>query len=246
MKLYLPQRFTSLSVISHYPRQIAIAAALLTLAFPMSAEAQERALRTLTVTGQGEEVIPTTIARVQLGVEIRGKTAAEVQQEVASRTSAVVNLLRSRNVAQLQTTGISLQPNYDYRNEQQNLIGYIGTNTVSFRVPTEKAGALMDESIQTGATRIDGVSFIAEDSAISAAQKQALREATQDAQSQADAVLSSLNLSRKDIVKIVINGQNVNPPIYLQNAMVRGEAASSPVIGGDQAVNASVTLEISY
>jgi|GEM_PF-2925210 len=37
--------------------------------------AQERLLRTLTVTGQGIERIPTTLTRVQLGVEVQGKTA---------------------------------------------------------------------------------------------------------------------------------------------------------------------------
>jgi uncharacterized protein len=225
---------------------LATALAILTLALPMSAEAEERALRTLTVTGQGEETIPTSLTRVQLGVEVRGETAAQVQQEVASRTSAVVNLLRSRNVPQLQTTGISLQPNYDYSDNQQRLLGYIGTNSVSFRIETDKAGPLIDEAIQAGATRIDGVSFIAEDSAIAAAQKEALREATQNAQEQANVVLSALNLSRKEIVSIQINGANVPPPIFLQNAAFRAEAAGTPVIGGDQVVSASVTLQISY
>ncbi|MDY7014787.1 MAG: SIMPL domain-containing protein [Cyanobacteriota bacterium] len=212
----------------------------------MSVEAQERVLRTLTVTGQGETTIPTTIARVQLGVEIRGETAANVQREVRDRTSAVVNLLRSRDVAQLQTTGISLRPNYTFRNNEQRLVGYIGTNSVSFRVETEKAGSLIDEAIQAGATRIDNVGFIAEDSAIAAAQKEALRDASQDAQEQADVVLDALNLSRQEIVSIQINGANVPPPILLQNAAVRAEADGTPVIGGDRVVRASVTLEIRY
>lgn len=247
MKLNLLSRpFAPIASFARCPITMAVAIAILSLALPMSAEAQERMLQTLTVTGQGEETIPTSITRVQLGVEVRGETAAEVQQEVARRTAAVVNLLRSRNVAQLQTTGISLQPNYDYRDNQQRLLGYIGTNSVSFRIDTERAGPLIDEAIQAGATRIDGVSFIAEDSAIAAAQKEALREATQDAQAQADVVLNALNLSRKDIVRIQINGASAPPPIFLQNAAFRAETAGTPVIGGDQVVNASVTLEISY
>ncbi|MGF1539416.1 MAG: SIMPL domain-containing protein, partial [Pleurocapsa sp.] len=65
----------------------------------------EEKLSTLIVTGQGIEMIATTLAQVRLGVEIQGKTAAEVQQEVARRSSAVVELLRTKNVAGLQTTG---------------------------------------------------------------------------------------------------------------------------------------------
>lgn len=225
---------------------LALAIAVLSVALPLSAEAQERILQTITVTGQGTESIPTTITRVQLGVEVRGQTAEQVQQEVARRTSAVLEVLRSRNVPQLQTTGIRLQPRYDYRNNEQRFLGYIGTNSVSFRISTEQAGALMDDAIAAGATRIDGVSFFASDTAVATAQKEALRQATQDAQDQADAVLAALNLSRKDVVRITINGANSQPPPVLQNALVRAETAETPVVGGDRVVRASVTLEIRY
>lgn len=210
--------------------------------------AQERLMRTLTVTGQGIERIPTTTAQVQLGVEVQGETAAGVQQDVARRSTAVVELLRSRNVEQLQTTGIRLNPVYSYENNRQRLIGYSGSNTVSFRVPPERAGTLLDDAVEAGATRIDSISFMASDSAIATAQKQALQEATQDAQQQADAVLSALNLTRKDIVNIQINGATPPPPmpLLLERANLAADAAKTPVIGGEQEVQASVTLQISY
>ncbi|MCP2728953.1 SIMPL domain-containing protein [Limnofasciculus baicalensis] len=213
-----------------------------------SAMAQERLLRTLTVSGSGVERIATTMSQIQLGVEIQGKTAQEVQEELARRSSAVVELLRSRNVEKLQTTGIQLNPVYSYEDNVQRLKGYSGTNTVSFRVANERAGSILDEAVKAGATRIDGVSFSASESAISDAQKQALREATQDAQQQADAVLSVLNLSRKDIVNIQINGATPPPPmlVRLEKNIAAGEVAQTPVIGGEQEVQASVTLQISY
>jgi hypothetical protein len=213
-----------------------------------SAMAQERLLRTLTVSGSGVERIATTMSQVQLGVEIQGKTAQEVQEELARRSSAVVQLLRSRNVEKLQTTGIQLNPVYSYEDNVQRLKGYSGTNTVSFRVPNERAGSILDEAVKAGATRIDGVSFSASETAISEAQKQALREATQDAQQQADAVLSVLNLSRKDIVNIQINGATPPPPMLVQREtkLLGGEVAQTPVIGGEQEIHASVTLQISY
>jgi len=210
--------------------------------------AQERMLRTLTVTGQGVERIPTTLTRVQLGVEVQGKTAQEVQQEVARQSAAVVELLRSRNVQQLQTTSIQLNPVYSYEDNQRRLIGYSASNTVSFRIPTEQAGTLLDDAVAAGATRIDSISFTAPESAIATAQKQALREATQDAQQQADAVLNALNLTRQDIVNIQINGATPpSPPMFrLETAELAAQNAPTPVIGGDQEVQASVTLQISY
>ncbi|MEK0179819.1 MULTISPECIES: SIMPL domain-containing protein [Microcoleus] len=212
------------------------------------ARAQEQRLRTLTVTGRGIEVIPTTQTQVRLGVEVQGKTAAEVQQEAARRSSAVVELLRSRQVEKLETTGITLNPSYSYENNQQRLTGYTATNTVTFRINTQSAGTLLDDAVNAGATRIDGVSFVAVESAIESARKQALRKATQDAQSQADAVLSSINLKRGEIVSIQVNGASAPPPMYRQLAGTRGVAAeaTTPVVGGEQQIEASVTLQISY
>jgi uncharacterized protein len=231
-----------------------IAALCLTLTLvsfvgPGPAAAQEQRLRTLTVTGRGVEVIPTTQTQVRLGVEVQGKTAAAVQQEVARRSSAVVELLRSRPVEKLETSGISLNPTYSYENNQQRqLTGYIATNTVTFRINTQSAGTLLDDAVKAGATRIDGVSFVAAESAIESARKQALKKATQDAQSQADAVLSALNLKRGEILSIQVNGASAPPPVYRQFAGARAAVAdaTTPVVGGEQQIEASVTLQISY
>jgi uncharacterized protein len=214
-----------------------------------SQPAQERMLRTLTVTGQCTEKIAATIAQVQLGVEAQGKTAQKVQQEVATRSSAVVALLKSRKVDKLQTTGINLSPQYSYDNGKQTLTGYQASNTVSFRVPTGQAGVIMDDAVKAGASRIDSISFTATDTAIAEAQKIALRKATQDAQEQANAVLSALGFTAKDVVGIQING--ANPPVprpYMTSQLMdkRAGSASTPVEGGDQDVQASVTLQISY
>ncbi len=212
------------------------------------AVAGEQRIRTLTVTGRGVEAIPTTQTQVRLGVEVQGKTAAEVQREAARRSSAVVELLRSRQVEKLETAGITLNPIYNYDNNQQRLTGYTATNTVSFRINTASAGTLLDDAVNAGATRIDGVSFAAAESAIEQARKQALRKATQDAQSQADAVLSALNLKRGEILGIQVNGAIAPPPLYRQLANARPAAAdaTTPVVGGEQQVEASVTLQIGY
>ena len=213
-----------------------------------AAVAQEQRIRTLSVTGRGVEAIPTTQTQVALGVEVQGKTAAEVQQEAARRSSAVVALLRSRQVEKLETTGITLNPTYSYENNQQQLTGYIATNTVTFRLNTQSAGTLLDDAVQAGATRIQGVSFVAADSAIEQAQKQALKKATQDAQSQADAVFSALNLKRGEILNIQVNGASPPPPMYRQLANSRGTVAdaTTPVVGGEQQIEASVTLQFGY
>ncbi|QLE58815.1 SIMPL domain-containing protein [Nostoc sp. TCL26-01] len=216
---------------------------------PGLAQEKEKLWRTLTVNGRGVESIPTTLSEVSLGVEIQGKTAQEVQQEAARKSSAVVALLKSRNVEKLQTTGVRLNPVYSYTNNVQRITGYAANNTVSFRVATEQAGTLLDESVKAGATQINSISFVASDEAIASAKQQALKEATQDAQQQANAVFNTLGLKPKEVVSIQIGGATPPPPPVLYRAEVAklGNAdASTPIVGGEQQVEASVTLQISY
>jgi uncharacterized protein YggE len=162
-----------------------------------------------------------------------------------------MELLKSRKVQKLETTGISLNPNYSYKNGRQNITGYSGSNIVSFRIETEKSGTLLDDAIKAGATRIDGVSFVASDEAIAQAQQQAIQKASEDAKKQADAVLKSLNLTQQEIVSIQIN--NANPPQPLNFAVPTADlakraeqTASLPVVGGEQKVQQTVTLQIRY
>lgn len=212
--------------------------------------AQEQVLRTLTVTGEGTTRIPTTLTDIRLGVEVQANTAAEAQQSVAQRTSTLVDFLRSRPIERLQTTGIQLQPNYQYENNQRRLVGYTGTNLVSFRIETDAIGNLLDEAVKAGATRIDSVSFTATEAAIAAAQKEALREATSEARQQAQAVLEALQFQSQEIVNIRINGANLPPEPLVRSAETFQSTAdaqgTTPVIGGEQTVNASVTLQIRY
>lgn len=206
-------------------------------------------LRTLTVTGQGTETIPTTLSEVSLGVQVQGKAPSSVQQEAARKSNAVVTLLKSRNVEKLKTTGIRLNPTYSYKDNVRKIEGYEATNIVSFRVTTERAGKLLDEAIKAGATRINSVSFVATDEEITQARQQALKEATQDAQTQAKAVFSSLGLNSKEIIQIKVNNASVPQPVLYRRSVLASpmaEAAPTPVVGGEQEVGASVTLQISY
>ena len=210
--------------------------------------AQETSVRTLTVTGQGQASVQTTKTQVSLGVDLEGSDAAVVQRQVAQRTRAVVELLRSRRVEKLETTGLQLSPRYRYDNGQSQLVGYSGSNTVSFQMPTEAVGTLLDEAVKAGANQIRGISFIADDTALEAARQDALRRAVADAQAQATAVLGALSLRSQEVVSIEINGAMPPRPIPMARQVAAAPAAdmATPVMGGEQTVEARVTLQIRY
>jgi uncharacterized protein YggE len=215
---------------------------VLAAAAALPAQAQERMSRILSVTGRGSEILTASTARVTLGVEARANTAEAAQAEMAKRTSAVVNLLKSRNVQKLQTTGVYLSPYYDNNSKP---IGFMATNTVSFEVSAAEAGALMDAAVKVGATRVDGVQFTIDEATSNMARNRALAAATRDAQAQADAVLTALGLSRQEIIGIQVEGAAMPMPAPMLRG-VASAAAETPVVAGEQTVQATVTLHIRY
>lgn len=235
-----------------------IPSVLLTVCFVLFAgisagNTQERKpARTLTASGRGIVTIPTTLSQIRLAIEFSGKTSTNAQQGAAKRSTQVMNYLKAQQVDKLQTTGITLNPTYIYpSNGNPQLTGYTATNSISFRVTTDRAGAILDAAVKSGATRIDSVSFVASEQAIATAQIQALKQATQDAQRQGDAVLETLSLKRREVIGIRIDSTS-NPapmpvaPEMLRSAKVADAAVTTPVVGGDQLVEAAVTLDIGY
>lgn len=212
----------------------------------------QKPLRTLTASGRGIVTIPTTLSQIRLAIEASGKTPNAAQQQAARRSTQVMDYLKSQQVEKLQTTGINLNPSYTYpSNGKPQITGYTATNGISFQITTDRAGKILDAAVKNGATRIDGVSFVASERAIATAQIQALKQATQDAQLQADAVLSTLSLKRKEVTGIQITSASTPVPVQMQqmakSSAVQGrDAPETPVVGGEQQVEAAVTLDIGY
>jgi uncharacterized protein len=210
--------------------------------------------RTLSVSGQGFVDIPKTVAQVQLGVETQKETAIAAQTEIAQRSTAVVQLLKQKSeVKKLDTTGVTLNPVYSYKDNEQKLTGYQGTNMVRFQIDPAAIGSLLDEAVKVGASRIDGVSLVAADEAIAQAENQAIAQATQQARSQAMAALGALKLQQQEVVSIRINQANPPQENPFEN-QVMGQLTSaassakavSPIVAGEQRVAAAVTLQIRY
>ena len=210
--------------------------------------ATDPSTRTLTVTGVGIKKIATSITQIEISVEIQDKSATKTQQEMARRTNSVLDFLRSRKVEQLQSKEIRLEPNYQYNNNKREMVGYIGTNAVSFRTTPEQLGAILDGAVNAGATSINGLSMTASEEVIISAQKKALELATIDAQQKAEVIFKTLNLKPKEVSNIQINSSaqiyNGGAPRYAMSA--EKVSSNTTIIGAQQDIEATVTLQISY
>ncbi|APB33373.1 hypothetical protein GlitD10_1053 [Gloeomargarita lithophora Alchichica-D10] len=204
-----------------------------------SALAQGRE-RVLEVTGQGTISLPAQFTEVELGVEIRGNNANQVQTEIAQRLDKIIQTLRQKPAEKLTTTGVQLFPFYG---ERQQLLGFVGRNTVRFRLPITQTGAVLDELVRQGVNQITRLSFVASEQALEQGRTQALQAAVQDAQKQAQAVLQVLQLTPKEVVGITILDTSAPAPRGFALAEAR---VNTPIVGGEQLVQAQVKVEIRY
>ena len=203
--------------------------------------------RILTVSGRGIRAVKTTKARIQLGVTAEGKTAIDVQKEVARQANSIVSLLQRLSVEKLQTTSIQLNPKYVYENNRQRQDGFTGQTSVSFLVAIEQAGETLDAAVNAGANQVEQITFIATDTELNAAKQLALQDAVKDAQTQSNTVLSALGLSPKSIKAIQVSDSAIAYPVPQPRMEALAKSANSvPILGGEQKVEASVTLQITY
>ena len=204
--------------------------------------------RVLSVSGRGERMVKTTKARIQLGVTVEAKTAIAVQTEVARQANSIVSLLQRLGVEKLQTNSIQLNPKYVYENNRQRQEGFTGQTSVSFLVPIAEAGTTLDAAVAAGANQIEQISFMATDEALKEAKQLAIQDALKDAQTQSNTVLNALGFTAKSIKTISVSSESpIGYPVpQPQMASFAKDANSVPILGGEQKVDASVNLQITY
>ena len=178
-------------------------------------------------------------ARISVAVVTQAQTALAAQQENARRSDAMVRALKSAAGAgaEVETSGYSLQPQYNYRENQTPVIrGYEARNTVTVTLgDLSKVGPVIDAATSAGANNIDNLAFMlrrdepARDQALAAATREALRKA------QVMAVALGGRVGRIVEVQEASAGRPV--PIYDVRATMRGGIAS-------QAMEAKTPVEI--
>lgn len=189
-------------------------------------------------------------ASIGAGVTTTAPTAVEAMRQNAAAMDRLVRALRARDIParDIQTSGINLSPQYDYRPQEQGqpprLIGYQVSNQV--RVTTANIaglGPLLDTLVEAGGTNLDGPTFFLEDpdAALETARETALRRATERAARYARAA----GYRSARLVQLSEGNAFVAPPPMPMYRMAAETAdAATPVAPGQ--VSNSVTLNVQY
>jgi len=193
----------------------------------------------ITVLGSGTvNVIPDT-AILNIGVVTEGLNLQEVQQENAATTTKVINSLLSFNIPRenIQTSFYNIEPRYDYVDGTQVFRGYRVTNMLTVKVKSlNDIGAIIDSAVNSGANRIDNITFTVENP--SACYNEALKLAVKNAESKAFTIANTLKVQ---LVRtpIKVTEESLAVPIY-EASMVKA-STQTPVLPGQITITARIT-----
>ncbi len=207
---------------------------------------------TISVTGTGRVVISPDIADLRVGVSATKPTVKAARAAAAESMTSVVAALKKLGIADadIQTTTLSLQPVYDYSTNSNppRLTGYQLQNAVAVTVrDLDKVGDAIDDSLASGATTFDGVTFRVDDPA--KAEAQARAAAMAQAKSKADTLASGAGVSIGGVASISETASPVPYPVYYAGNAAGALAApdksvATPVETGTNEV--TVTVAVSY
>ena len=221
----------------------ALAAAALAAAVPAVADTVP--VPTLTVSAEGRSLRAPDLAELSGGVVTIASTAAQAMRDNAQKMAAVVAAVRKAGIAErdIQTAGLSLQPQYRYENNQAPILtGYQATNTVSLRLrQLPDAGRLLDTLVSVGANQISGPVFRVENS--DAALDEARIAAVAAAKARADLYAKAAGVRLKRIMTLSESG-GYEPPRPLAGMQMRAmkAEADTPVMPGEIALTVTVNL----
>ncbi len=208
---------------------------------------------TLQINAEAKINMAPDIAYITAGVTEERTSAGEAMTAQAAAMNGVFAALEKAGVTKkdMQTSGLSLYPRYDYlevkqrdgsTRGEQKLAGYVANNNITARVRNlNTLGATIDSLVKAGGNTFSGVSFAIEnDKEIkNQARTQAMKEAIAKAELYAQA--SGLKVAR---IVTISEGYEYSPqPQMMARAeMAMDSGAPTPIAGGEVGVTASVSV----
>ncbi len=221
----------------------AIVAVVGMLAWQPAAQAQERFVPRLTVSGEASVTVAPDVAQIRTGVTTQAKSAKEASEANSKAAHAIAAALRAAGIddKDIQTTRLALQPTYEAppaRGGPGRINGFQAANQVVVKVrDIGKLADLIDRVVAAGATDIGGIEFLV--SAPSPVLDRARADAFADARRKAEIYAKAAGVTLGRVIGLS-EDQATHEPL----PMVARSAAAPPIAPGEKTLR--VTVHVSY
>ena len=181
---------------------------------------------TINVNGQSTIKAGADEVSVYVGIETTEKTSEESKNANAKISDNVLVALKTAGIPEgdIETNSYYIYPEYDWSNNKQDLTGYRISNVLKITTKDfDKVGAIVDSSVDAGATTMQSINFELSQDKQNEVKTQAISKATEDAKVKAEATAQGLNARLGKVKTVTIQDYNYYPfPIY---ASAEGGAA---------------------
>ncbi len=201
------------------------------------------------VGGSGLVVVVPDLALLSMGVEARATTVAQARADAAIAMTAIMDVLTGSGIQaeDIRTQFFNIQPEYTWNDieRKQELTGYRVTNSITVKVrDMENVGTLIDQVSEAGGdlTRINNISFTAENPEQYAAQ--ARQAAVEDALAKAQQFAALTGVTLGKLLYIAETGGNIPVSRQAFDQGIAFEAAAlappTPISQGEMNITISV------
>ena len=201
----------------------------------------------ISVSGTGNASGAPDLALVELGVSTEGKTVKDARDAAATAMNDVSDALKSDTVADkdVQTRQFRIEPEYQYPDGRQELIGFRVTNIVEVKVRNlDRVGEVIDDVAAAGGdvVQVQGLSFTIEKPEDLRAQ--ARQEAMADARARAEGLAELAGVKLGKPLSVTESATTPPSPFLEAAPAARGAEQATPIEAGELEV--SVTVDVLF
>ena len=196
-----------------------------TITVPPGAQAEG-----ISVYGSGSAFGAPDVAMLQMGVSVLKPSVKQAREQAASAMQDVLDSMKDNGIDEkdIQTTYFSVQAEYNYVDDRQELRGFRVTNIVTAKLrDIDKTGDVLDDAIKAGGdlVEVQSVNFTIDDP--DELRQEARREAVEDARQKAEALAELAGVKMGKPLSIFESGGPV-PVSYRGAAEMEALPAAEP------------------
>ncbi|MCX2780040.1 SIMPL domain-containing protein [Microbulbifer thermotolerans] len=200
----------------------------------------------ISISATGEASQAPDVANISAGVVTESEDSEQAMRDNATQMDKLIKAIKKAGIDEkdVQTSGISLSPRYDYQQGRKpQITGYQARNTVSIKVRDLPAlGEVLDTLAAAGANQIHGPSLeIGEPEPVLA---EARKRALDIARARAETYAKALDMRVRRIVSISEQGGRIPQPMPMMRAEIATakDSAATPVAPGETTLSVNLDL----
>ncbi len=192
---------------------------------------QNTLIRQVSVSGQGETEVEADMARVHLSAQALAQTSAEAKNIVDERVNEVIRILEKVGLRQDDLTAgqISISPRYNYRNNQQEFLGYFANRSIQVEIADlDRLNAFLDAALEQ---KIDGINQIEYRTSKEAEAMAKARElAIEDSKEKARLLAEAYGVELGDVISINYQS-SYSTPVRMEASLMRAQSFAADSSG---------------